>query len=411
LDSYGITEYKPDINYFPATRSEHYLTFDVDLGGLNNIRMAFEYVVVIAAITGRILVLPPAQPWYLINFGPSHQGNEGGVTNYPDIFDIDALLKAIPLITHTEFIRREATRLKLPEQFKQWSDNYSTFNQSSKSQVADWKNWLFENSCVIPWNPYETLVCIPDIQTIQNSHIIHEGLIDGRELTEFTQEMKNAPVIHFPCRKGYRQLGQVAAMITCENPAVTRQTRQLLKNCVRYTPRAFEIATKLINTLPDSFDGLHIRRNDFQFQSSRTNATETLHNISNLLADDQPIYIATDEVDEEFFDVFERDRPVYRWDDFFTSRCGKVLTNVDIPFALIGPVEQLICAHSNRFVGTELSTFSSYITRLRGYLDAPDKNAYFHTQYNDAPLPLDVQPKTYRGKQYLREFPVMWEDC
>merc|ERR1711998_411682 len=39
----------------------------------------------------------------------------------------------------------------------------------------------------------------------------------------------------------------------------------------------------------------------------------------------------------------------------------------EVPYHLIGMYEQLICAESNLFVGTRLSTFSSYIMRLRGY--------------------------------------------
>jgi endo-beta-N-acetylglucosaminidase D len=47
-------------------------------------------------------------------------------------------------------------------------------------------------------------------------------------------------------------------------------------------------------------------------------------------------------------------------------------------------VEQIICARSNKFIGNELSTVSSYIYRLRLYMsDVIDKSYYIN---NDTSL-------------------------
>lgn len=44
-----------------------YITFEPDRGGWNNIRMAAETVVVLALVTGRVLVVPPIMNWYLLD--------------------------------------------------------------------------------------------------------------------------------------------------------------------------------------------------------------------------------------------------------------------------------------------------------------------------------------------------------
>ena len=65
-----------DVNFqSPFTGKSHggdgeektkYLTFEPDRGGWNNIRMNLENVFILAAATGRTLVMPPAVPVYLL---------------------------------------------------------------------------------------------------------------------------------------------------------------------------------------------------------------------------------------------------------------------------------------------------------------------------------------------------------
>ena len=67
-----------------------YLTFWTDCGGFNNIRMAFEYFIIVAWITDRTLVLPPIHPWYLIDYGKLARmktKDRGGTTDYSDFFN------------------------------------------------------------------------------------------------------------------------------------------------------------------------------------------------------------------------------------------------------------------------------------------------------------------------------------
>jgi hypothetical protein len=51
-------------------KPQKFLAFQVDFGGWNNILMQFEIMVVMACITGRTLVLPPATRLYLLGDEP-----------------------------------------------------------------------------------------------------------------------------------------------------------------------------------------------------------------------------------------------------------------------------------------------------------------------------------------------------
>ena len=53
-------------NNDPNAAQPRYITFTPDRGGWNNVRMSMEIIFVLAAATGRTLVLPPKEPLYLL---------------------------------------------------------------------------------------------------------------------------------------------------------------------------------------------------------------------------------------------------------------------------------------------------------------------------------------------------------
>jgi len=394
------------VRYNLAKHAPHrYLTFDIDQGGLNNIRIAFEYAVVIAAITGRTLVIPPPRPWYLINIGPIDGGQPGGETYLGDVFDLHALSQAIPIISTEKFIEQASEHLAIPTEFHSYTLQQ---NNTKLSDVhKEWSDWLFASSTNIPWNPYDTLVCTPSIEAANAAVPLPEYYVDGRNLVEFSPWMKASPVLHLPSNHEYRSLGPVATMLASDKPELPTMARRLLKNNVRYRTEMFQIANQLIAAIGfQQFNAMHVRRNDFQYKQTRLNAEEILQNVSPLFDSSLPLYIATDETSKEFNQVFSQGRKVFLWQDV----CDAANLDIEIPIAWVGTIEQLICVAAKEFAGTDLSTFSTYIHRLRGYINGPDTQCYYHSVDNHDH---DSKGSTgeFRGRNYLQENPLFWLDC
>lgn len=386
---------------FPPPNRHRYVSFDVDQGGLNNIRLVFEYAAVVAAITGRTLVLPPPRPWYLINNGPRHRGANEGATDIAEIFDIPAMQEALRVQTAEGFIQEAAGHLSIPDEFR--VDN--VFHRD-KGAADRWRQWLLDNADVPrDWNPYDRLICFPDVSSADTSSV-SERYVDGRQFVELTPWLNAAPLIHLPSNSEYRFLGPVATMLLSVDDRLPRIARRLIKHHIRYHPQIFEIASDLISRLGlHQYSALHIRRNDFQYTEARAQALATWSNLKDLLADPTPTYIATDETDDAFRGVFRSNTTVVFWDDLIREYAGPA-----VPEKYVGPVEQLLCAGASRFVGTDLSTFSAYIVRLRGYTRAPDTAAYYHTERYSGPG-AEPDPDDFKGREYLRENPMFWLDC
>ncbi|CAM9595249.1 unnamed protein product, partial [Hapterophycus canaliculatus] len=75
-----------------------YVTFEPDNGGFNNIRMAMETVLVFARETGRTLVMPAAQKFYLL---------KKPAAEFADMFPIEYLSDYMDVISMEEFLETE----------------------------------------------------------------------------------------------------------------------------------------------------------------------------------------------------------------------------------------------------------------------------------------------------------------
>lgn len=404
---------------FTPSSSDKFITFDSDIGGFNNIRMQFEYVVILAAITGRTLVLPPPSPWYLINWGPiQREGDIDGVCDYSEFFDLPALRQYIDVITTAQFIQTQEDRLDIPTVFSGFSPAIIENERAGEREVLrkGWKKWLNKNARVIPWNPLNNLLYYPDINSaMQGNNRPDERFRDRRTAVWIDDEMNKSQLLHFPSNQeaGCRQLGQVSRLVAFADTQQERALRLLLKHGLRYVPLVFEIAQAIIDQLGIfKYSSLHLRRNEIQFIESRAEPETTAKKISQLLQPGESLYLATDETDESFFAGLTHQRNVYRFSDL-ASLPGLADDPLETtPHKLIGCVEQLICAGGRIFVGTPHSSFSTYISRVHGYLNASDCEEYSHTQLAlSRSREFGFVEQSIRGQDYLREDPVLWEDA
>jgi hypothetical protein len=88
---------------FPAkTTPGLYLTFENDEGGFNNLRMAFEYFVMLAAYTGRTLVLPVHCGIYLLD----NDSRQKSTSDWGDFYDLTDMNRLVPVISAITFAQR-----------------------------------------------------------------------------------------------------------------------------------------------------------------------------------------------------------------------------------------------------------------------------------------------------------------
>mmetsp|Transcript_34486 Transcript_34486/g.48134 ORF Transcript_34486/g.48134 Transcript_34486/m.48134 type:complete len:182 (+) Transcript_34486:3-548(+) len=180
----------------------------------------------------------------------------------------------------------------------------------------------------------------------------------------------------------------------------------MLRNNLHLVPSVFDIAARVVAELGAfRYVALHVRRNELQYKSSFKSAQVSLHNIESKLIKGETLYIATDEVKSDFFDVFRESYRVFQWKDFFGE--GGKLRHIHIDRKHEGLIEMAICSMGRIFFGTALSTFSAYIRRMRGYVQAPDTGLYQHSSFVSKE---DLGRPSLPATDIFHDEPDIWEE-
>jgi hypothetical protein len=330
-------------NYVKAP-TDRYLIFSSDIGGLNNIRIAFENVALMAAYTNRTLVLPAPSPMYLLDFGARIATAQGLKTNtktsYEELFNIPALKASLPALTWAEFEKQTGLT---------WKDATA---QAGEVHMED-----------------KACKNLPPYRQISNQILLMRGDNDRREGFLCSE---------WACRIGANH----SVKVRIGEPAWA-----LLTHAFPWHPDAFQIAAKAVHHLGlFQYAALHARYNDFAYEIGRQAPEQIMKKWEPMFVSHaKTLYVATDEA-WRFRNVTTHGLELIFWNDLFGPSANHELRKTrdtyspERWFKLQGPVEELICAFASVFVGSDMSSFSGHIQRMRVHAKAPSTARLVHTQ-------------------------------
>lgn len=373
------------------TRPTKYLAFDKDLGGWNNILMHFEIMVVLAWLTGRTLVLPPPQRFYLL----------GERRRLEDFVDLEALRRSLPVLTSEEFVEQSGLAPEIA--------SHEPFH-----------GWMHEHGHAPGWNALEDALVLP-LDALRQRPELAQRLI-GRRPVSLDHEVEVCDLLYFPTTKKHRMFGVAECFFLFGDERLARRARTLLRDAVRFRPEIVALAERALESptlAGGAFSSLHVRRGDFQYARTQISAEEILQHTKEHIEPGETIYLATDEPAAEFFQPLAERYNLVRFDRLL----GDVTDAT--PDHWRGVVEMLVCAAApGRFIGTRLSTFTARIQTLRGHLSrVPNgdcqgidpSSRYTQLPFTGEPddAELDSEPWwrfAHRVRMWGRAYPEVWTE-
>ncbi len=352
-------------------QSDKFVVFDQYPGGFNNIRMSLELAAVAAFLLNRVLVLPPRTDFYLLE----------GECGFEDFFDLTDL--GIETISFPDYCDEIGV-----VQSASLPDTWAAI-RATEDKVLTVDDDLVAN-----------LLCLDDSQRFEAGY---EDYAAGRNSIALDPVQLQSHSIFFP----KNLLGNFYLTIYLGDRL--KEVCRYVAAHIHYHESMFRTGYELVDHLGDgNYAAMHIRRNDFQYKHLFIDGETILNNIAPLLIDGEVLYIATDADDTAFLAPLKARYRVV----FYSDLAHLVDPGLDPNH--IPCLEQLICTRARTFIGNPLSTLSSYIYRLRGYMcDVLDNNYYDNTSQNLLPLFSEQHPSTPSwlvGWQstWTREYAEVW---
>eukprot|EP01061_Rhynchopus_euleeides_P047427 TRINITY_DN94_c1_g2_i1.p1 TRINITY_DN94_c1_g2~~TRINITY_DN94_c1_g2_i1.p1 ORF type:complete len:463 (+),score=128.76 TRINITY_DN94_c1_g2_i1:307-1695(+) len=394
-----------------------YVSFEPWNGGWNNRRMGLELAYLMAYVLNRTLVLPPVTKAVLTP----------GETAFTDYYSIRQMRRFIRVLTYEEF-SRIAPRLP-PAQGAPPRDQTSDIKHhcatllkrpiprmfcersAQARRKAKQMKWVFISS-------------IFNIDGVAEDDADYVAYRRKRREVDLFGSVKGSYWIHFP----QNMFGLYYQTFYFKEKESRRAAFRAVRDGLKLHSSLEDLADRIVEALfgGRAFNAVHYRRGDFkgQFNQAFISPERLLANYKGHVGgeDALPVYLATDEKSPEVLRMIKAEigATVYTFND----AKEKVPEIADL-VQLHGILETLVCVRSRMFTGTKLSTFSAYITRLRGYTKGKpiDKQIYYtDTSYAPGEVLHEAQPYSwsptegqtklgdFRGLRptWMREYPESW---
>lgn len=372
--------------FTPKGNDEKYITFTMDRGGWNNVRMSMEIIFVIAAATGRTLVLPPKEPLYRL--AADKENKQRGFADFLPL-DSPEFAKRVKTISMAEFIKREGGpdgRVPVPEHMRA--------NVMNSADLCD-KRKISKHFCGHIKDYLDNAGKVPDARSHDYCIIFDKDLYEGNPKTDviesnikdfcgtrkryvWTKELNDEVLIHFRAGdKQWRLLAHFYGIIHFTDPAIDNYYKRFVRDFLHYNDEIYCAAGKIVKALQaegkkrgfaldneggGGYSAMHIRRGDFQYKKVKLPASEWLENTKELWKPNEIIYIATDERDKSFFDPIAEYHDIRFLDDYWD-----LASLGDLDPNYFGMIDTIVASRARAFAGTWFSTFTGYINRMRGY--------------------------------------------
>ncbi len=370
-----------DIAYVSPFRQkgikEKYITFSTDRGGWNNVRMSMEIIFVIAAATGRTLVLPPKEPLYRLS--ADKKNKQRGLADFFPLGTPEFAQK-VKIISTEEFIRREggpSGRAPIPEGMRENVINSAKLCENrkiSKIFCGHIKNYLNEvghvadvgagDGCIV----FDKDLYEGNPATSESESSI-KSFCGDRKRFDWTSELNNHDVIHFRADVNeFRLLAHFYNIIHFTDPSIDNYFKRFVRDFLHYNDEIYCAAGKIIkalqaegrqrNFLTDEeggggFSAMHIRRGDFQYKKVKIPAEKWYENTKEIWKPNEIIFIATDERNKTFFDPIAKHHDIRFLDDYW-----ELAGLGDIDSNYFGMIDTIISSRARAFAGTWFSTFT-----------------------------------------------------